>query len=137
MEKPENPKWGKWLIFSIGFIFFIYSLFLFTLTFFGTDIDAKITSYRRAYGERNETIRNQYTYLFGYEFQVNGKKYTGTGQKISNSVFLKHGDNSYMKARYLASCPSINSDFDAKKTPLHALVILGVGMLLFYFFRKM
>ena len=137
MEIANGPKWGKWLIFTIGVIFLIYSIFLVTLSLYGTEIDAKITSYRRAYGERNETIRNQYTFLFGYEFQIEGKTYSGTGQKIGNSVFLKHTDNSYMKVKYLKCCPYLNTDYNGNKTILNGFITLGVGFLLLYFYRKM
>lgn len=131
METPNRSNFGKWLIIFIGSIFLIYSLFLGALALFGTDINAKVTSYRQEYGERNETIRNQYTYLFGYEFNVEGKTYSGTGQRISNSVFLKHDNKMQMRVKYLQCCPYINSVYEGYKTIIYllVLVIVGVGFL--------
>lgn len=131
METPNRSNFGKWLIIFIGSIFLIYSLFLGALALFGIDINAKVTSYRQEYGERNETIRNQYTYLFGYEFNVEGKTYSGTGQRISNSVFLKHDNKMQMRVKYLQCCPYINSVYEGYKTIIYllVLVIVGVGFL--------
>ncbi|MDD3721981.1 MAG: hypothetical protein PHW92_05780 [Lutibacter sp.] len=132
MKTSNRSNFGKWLIAIIGVIFLIYSIFLLALTLFGTDVNAKVTSYRREYGERDEVFRNQYTYLFGYEFEVNGEKYSGTGQRIGNSVFLKQNDTMLMKVRYLPSFPFINSAYDGNKTHLNLLIslIVGVGLLL-------
>ena len=132
MGLKNRSNFGKWLIAIVGAMFLIYSVFLLALTLFGTDVNAKVTSYRQEYGERNETIRNQYTYLFGYEFEANGKKYSGTGQKIGNSVFLKHNDTMFMKVRYLPSYPFLNAAYDGNKTHLNLLIslIVGIGLLL-------
>ncbi|MDP3358623.1 MAG: hypothetical protein Q8S41_04670 [Lutibacter sp.] len=135
ISKPSN--FGKWLIISVGSIFLIYSLFLGTLALFGTEINAKVTSYRQEYGERNETIRNQYTYLFGYEFNVEGKTFSGTGQRISNSVFLKHNNKMQMRVRYLQCCPQLNSAYDGNKTVLNLLILMFVGIGLLLISRKM
>lgn len=128
----DRFNFGKWLIFSIGFLFTSYSLFLGTLTLYGSEINAKVTSYRQEYGERNENIRNQYTYLFGYEFNVDGKTFSGTGQRIGNSVFLKHNNKMQMKVKYLRCCPQFNSAYDGNKTLLNSLIsmIVGIGLLL-------
>lgn len=130
ISKPSN--FGKWLIISVGSIFLIYSLFLGALVLFGTEVNAKVTSYRQEYGERNEAIRNQYTYLYGYEFKLNGKTYSGTGQRIGNSVFLKHDNKMQMRVRYLQFCPQFNSAYDGSKTLLNSLIsmIVGTGLLL-------
>lgn len=133
----DRFNFGKWLIFSIGLLFTIYSLFLGSLTLFGTEINAKVTSYRQEYGERNEMFRNQYTYLYGYEFYVDGVKYFGTGQKISDSVYLKNNGNSYMQVKYLSCCPYFNSDFEANKTLTRIFIFLVVGMGLVLVSRKM
>lgn len=106
----------------------MYGLFLGVLLSFGDDVTARVTSYRREYGERNETIRNQYTYLYGYEFMVNGKKYSGTGQRIGNSVYLKPGNSTFMHVKYLPCCPYLNTDTEGNKTMLNMLISLLVGI---------
>lgn len=136
-KKKEKNKFGKWLIFSVGFIFVVYFFFLLALVIFGENKLAVITSYRQEYGERNETIRNQYTYEFGYEFTVNGKIYSGTGQKISSPVFLKSVPGKNISIKYLQCCPMINSHVEGRKTWINMLISLVVGMVLFWFFRKM
>lgn len=133
----EGPRWGKWLIFSVGLIFTIYSIYIFALIIYGEDVQAKVTSYRQEYGERNETIRNQYTYLYAYEFSVDGKTYSGTGQLISDSVFLKNSHNQTMQVKYLKCCPYVNTYYRGTKTLLNGAISLLIGMLLFYFTKRM
>ena len=133
----EGPRWGKWLILSVSAIFTLYSLYIFVLVIYGEDVQAKVTSYRQEYGERDETIRNQYTYLYAYEFSVDGKTYTGTGQLISDSIFLKNSQNQFMQVKYLECCPYLNTYFRGTKTLLNGGISLLIGMLLFYFTRRM
>ncbi|MFA5297842.1 MAG: hypothetical protein WC389_06495 [Lutibacter sp.] len=134
----ENKnKWGKWLILSIGIIFILYSVFLGSLVLFGTETKAKITSYRQEYGERNEAIRNQYTYLFGYEFEYQGKTYSGTGQKIGNSVFLKNDGNSFITIKFLPSIPQLNTAYEEKRTIINMAITLVIGLGLLYATKKM
>jgi len=137
MKKKKNNKFGKWLIFSVGLLFVVYAFFLLTLVLFGESKQATLTSYRQEYGERNETIRNQYTYEFAYEFTVNGKTYSGTGQKIGSSVFLKPGPDATISIKYLRCCPFLNSHVEGRKTSINILILLAVGVVLFLFFRKM
>ena len=136
-KRKGKNKFGKWLIFSTGFIFVVYFFFLLVLVLFGDNKLAAITSYRQEYGERNETIRNQYTYEFAYEFTVNGKNYTGTGQKIGSPVFLKPSAGATISIKYLKCCPMINSHFEGRKTWINLLISLMVGIMLFWFSRKM
>ena len=131
--KTENKKTGgKWLIASIGLLFVIYSVFLGTLTFFGKETSARITSYRQEYGERNETIRNQYTYLFGYEFVYEGKTYSGTGQRIGNAVYLKNDGHSFMTVKFLTFMPQFNTAYEEKGTLINMLIMLCIGVGLIY-----
>lgn len=132
MDIKNRINWGKWLIFLIGLIFTIYSIFLGSLALFGTEINANITSYRQQLSERDETIRNQYTYVFGYEFSVEGKTYSGTGQKISNSIFLKNESKMKMRVKYLQCCPQFNSAYDEKNTFLNIIIsfLIGMGLIL-------
>lgn len=136
-KKKEKNNFGKWLIFNMGFTFVVYFFFLLTLVIFGENKLAAITSYRQEYGERNETIRNQYTYEFAYEFTVNGKIYSGTGQKIGSPVFLKSGPGKNISIKYLKCCPMINSNVEGRKTWINILISLGVGIVLFWFSGKM
>ncbi len=128
-------NWGKIIIGSVGFIFLMYALLLISLSLFGFSTNAKITSYRQEYGERNETIRNQYTYLYGYEFEVDGKLFSGNGQRIGNSVFIKDTSNRSIPIKYLSCCPQLNQAFD--HSPVKSLLIfMGIGLLLLYFASK-
>ncbi|MBI9040596.1 hypothetical protein [Lutibacter sp.] len=137
MNCIKQNNFGKWLIFSIGFLFTIYGLFLGSLTLFGTETKAKITSYRQEYGERNETIRNQYTYLFGYEFEYKGKVYTGTGQQIGSPVFLKNNGNSFITVKFLPAIPQLNSSFNGEKTIWNIAISFVIGIGLMYITKKM
>jgi hypothetical protein len=136
MGEKNRSRWGKWLIWSIGFIFIMYSLYSFALSFFGTETQAKLTSYRRENGERNEVIRGQYTYVFGYEFEVNGKVYSGNDRSIHNAVFLKTDQSSTMSIRYLKCCPYINGQDRGVKNVLNALLFLIIGLGLIWVSRK-
>lgn len=134
----ENKnKWGKRLIFAIGLLFTLYSIFLGSLSLFGTETKAKVTSYRQQLGERDETIRNQYTYLFGYEFEYQGKTYQGTGQKIGNSVFLKNDGNSFMTIKFFPFFPQLNTAYDGNKTLINMAISLVIGLGLLYTTTKM
>ena len=137
METENKNKWGKWLILSIGIIFILYSVFLGSLVLFGTETKAKITSYRQEYGERNEAIRNQYTYLYGYEFEYQGKTYSGTGQKIGNSVFLKNDGNSFITIKFLPSIPQLNTAYEEKRTVINMAITIVIGLGLLYATKKM
>lgn len=133
----RSNKFGKWLIFCISMLFIFYASFLGTLVLFGEDKKVTLASYRQEYGERNEVIPNQYTYLFGYEFTVNGKTYYGTGQKVGSPVFLKPSPDSTISIKYLSFCPFFNSHIEGKQIWKSILIFLVVGLVLFSFFRKM
>jgi hypothetical protein len=129
-------NWGKIIIGSVGFIFLMYALLLISLSLFGFSTNAKITSYRQEYGERNETIRNQYTYLYGYEFEVDGKLFSGNGQRIGNSVYLKNNGTQTIQIKYLSCCPFVNHALDENKNTKQILITLLVSLGLFYFMFK-
>ena len=133
----RSNNFGKWLIFCVSLLFVGYAFFLGLLLFFGEETEATLTSYRQEYGERNEVIPNRYTYQFGYTFTVNGKTYNGTGQKVSSPVFLKPTPTSTISINYLSCCPYLNAHMEGKKNWKSILIFLGIGLLLFYFFRKM
>jgi len=130
-------NWGKIIVGSVGFIFMMYSILLLSLSLFGETTLAKITSYRQEYGERNETIRNQYTYVYGYEFEVDGKLFSGNGQRIGNSVYLKNTSNQKIQIEYLACCPHLNHATDKNKNIKQILITLVVSLGLFYFMSKL
>lgn len=136
-KKRKSGKAGKWLIFSVGLLFALYTAFLLVLHVFGTGTQARLTSYRQEYGERNETIRNVYTYEFGYEFTVDGKTYSGTGQKTGSPVFLKPTKETTIAIKYLSCCPYLNTASNGKKTWINILIMALVSVVLFWFSRKM
>lgn len=135
--RRTQSRFGKWLILSVAALFSVYAIFLLALQLFGEPTLAKLTSYRQEYGERNETIRNNYTYQLAYEFMVDGKKYTGTGQRIASSVFLKPSENATIKVRYLPCCPKFNYYTEGKKDRTSIAIYFAVAGVLFWFFRRM
>jgi hypothetical protein len=137
MNVPKKNNWGKWLIFSIGLLFTVYSIFIGSLALFGTETNAKLTSYRQQLGERDETIRNQYTYVFSYEFEYQGKTYSGTRQKIGNSVYLKNKGNNYINIKFLPAIPQLSAAYEEKTTLINMLISLVIGLGLMYVTTKM
>lgn len=136
MKKRRSPA-GKIIIGFVGSIFLLYGIFLAALWLAGTPTQAKITSFRREMGERNETIRNQYTYVYAYEFNVAGKTYSGNSKKVQDSVFLKNDGKTFIKVHYLKCCPFLNGP-ETDFTPQYKLLIyLGIALILFYFVSKM
>lgn len=105
-----------------------------SLNIFGISTHAKITSYRQEYGERNETIRNQYTYVYGYEFDVNGNIYSGNGQRISNSVYLKSNNNQMIVVKYLKCCPYFNHSYESESNVKSIVIFLFLSLLLLFYF---
>lgn len=128
---------GKLLIFSIGLLFVLYALYIGSLLFFGTETSAKITSYRQEYGERDETIRNQYTYLYGYEFTYKGRVYSGTGQNIGDSVYLKNKQNHFLRIKFFPAFPQFSTSFEGTKSYVNIIISAAVGIILIVFSRKM
>ena len=137
MNFTNKNNFGKWLIFSIGLLFTFYSFFIGSLALFGTETKAKLTSYRQQLGERDETIRNHYTYVFGYEFEFKGKTYSGNGQKIGSPVFLKNNGNSFITVKFLPSIPQLNTAYDGEKTLINMVISLIIGLGLLYATTKM
>lgn len=122
---------------AVGVMFLGYGVILAALFFFGTTVEARLTSYRQQMGERNEVIPNRYTYHFGYSFTVDGREYSGTGQRVAGPVYLKPGPDATITVKYLPCCPRIHADdFDAHPGRRVA-VFMGVGLLLLWFTRKM
>lgn len=136
-KSNRKNNFGKWLIFSVSMLFVLYAAFLGMLLLFGEEKQATLTSYRQEYGERNEVIPNRYTYLFSYEFTVEGKRYHGTGQRVASPVFLKPTPESTISIKYLPCCPHFNSHIEGKETWKSSLIFFGIGVVLLLFFRKM
>ncbi len=136
-RKAQKGRGGRILMGGIGVLFLVYGLMLAALYFFGTDVEARLTSYRQEMGERNEVIPNRYTYHFGYSFRVNGRDYSGTGQRVAGPVHLKPGPGATIAVKYLPCCPFISTDTEDGREGRRILVILGVAFLLLWFARKM
>lgn len=130
-------NWGKIILGSVGLLFTAYAILLILLHYTGKTTNARITEYRQEYGERNETIRNQYTYVYGYEFEVNGKTYSGNGQRIGNSAFLKSDGSQKITVKYLSCCPYLNSAFESKNTTTTIIIFLGIGILFMVLSQKL
>jgi hypothetical protein len=135
-KKKRFPT-GKLIIGGVAFLFLIYACFLTILWLAGQPVRAKVTSFRREMGERDETIRNKYTYVYSYEFSVDGQTYSGNSKKVQGPVFLKNDGNSFLNVHYLKCCPFLNGP-ETDFTPKYKLLIyFGIAALLFYFVSKM
>ncbi|MDG1279054.1 MAG: hypothetical protein P8O16_17375 [Algoriphagus sp.] len=121
-------NWGKLILGAIGTLFTLYSLLIFSLDLVGVSTDARLTSYRQEYGERNETIPNQYTYLFGYEFEIDGKNYSGNGQRVAGPVHLKLSGNETIRIKYLPCCPFLNQAVENEGFDWAAVIFLVFGL---------
>ncbi|GAB2480812.1 MAG: hypothetical protein EP311_08400 [Cytophagales bacterium] len=119
--------WGKVLLVAIGGLFTLYSALIFALNVAGISTEARLTSYRQEYGERDETIRNQYTYLFSYEFEVEGKTYFGNGQRVAGPGHLKLSGDEKIRIRYLPIWPYLNQAED-KGFDWVAVLYLAIGL---------
>ncbi len=135
-KKKKRSPLGKIIIGTVAILFFLYGGFLSVLWLTGTPTQAKITNFRREMGERNETIRNQHTYAYSYEFSVSGKKYSGSSKKVQGPVFLKNQGNSFIGIHYLACCPALNCPRDDFKPWYKILIYFAVSLVLGYFMIK-
>lgn len=136
-SESRKGRGGRLLIMAVGVLILGYGVMLAALFFFGTRVEARLTSYRQQMGERNEVIPNRYTYHFGYTFTVDGHEYSGTGQRIAGPVYLKPGPEATIRVKYLPCCPRIHAD-DAEAHPgRRVAVFVAVGLLLLWFTRKM
>lgn len=136
-SETRKGRGGRILMAVVGILFLGYGMMLAALFFFGTTVEARLTSYRQEMGERNEVIPNRYTYHFGYSFTVHGRDYSGTGQRVAGPVHLKPGPDATITVKYLPCCPFISSDTEDGKEGHRILVMLGIAFLLFWFARKM
>jgi hypothetical protein len=137
MKKKKNQAIvGKIIIGSVALIILLYGCFLSVLWIGGTQTQARLLSFRRELQERNETIRNQYTYAYHYEFTVAGEKYSGNSKKVQGPVFLKNDGKSFISVHYLACCPSLNCPKDDFKPWYKIPIYFGVSLVLGYFMVK-
>lgn len=135
-KKKRSPA-GKIIVGIVASIFLIYGCFLAILWLAGTKTQAQVQNFRRELGERNETIRNQYTYSYDYEFTVSGKKYSGNSKKVQGPVFLKNQGNSFITVHYLSCCPFLNCPETDFKPVYKIFIYFGVALVLGYFLKKM
>ncbi|MGQ8338007.1 hypothetical protein ACUNWD_15760 [Sunxiuqinia sp. A32] len=136
-KKKKRSPIGKIIIGTAALIFILYGCFLSALWVAGNTTQAQVLNFRREMGERNETIRNSYTYSYDYEFTVEGKKYSGNSKKVQGPVFLKNQGNSFITVHYMEFCPSLNCPVDDFKPWYKILIYFGVGAVLGYFMLKM
>lgn len=135
-KKKNNSRIGKIIIGTVAVLFLIYGCFLTVLWLSGTQTQAKVVSFRREMQERGETIRNQYTYAYSYEFTVSGEKYSGNSKKVQGPLFLKNDGNSFISVHYMACCPALNCPKDDFKPWYKIFIYFGVSLVLGYFMFK-
>ncbi|WP_372775377.1 hypothetical protein [Mangrovibacterium sp.] len=137
MKKKEKKSLaGKLIIGGAAALFILYGVFLSTLWVAGTPTQARVTDFRRELGERDETIRNKYTYTYAYEFTASGKQYYGHSKKVQGPVFLKTQGNSFVTVHYLGCCPAINCPTSDFKPWYKVLIYWGVAFILGYFTKR-
>ena len=136
-KKKKHPFLGKIIIGTTALLFFLYGCFLFILWIGGTSTQAHVLNFRRELGERNETIRNSYTYSYDYEFSISGKTYSGNSKKVQGPVFLKNQGNSYITVHYLKCCPSLNAPETDFKPWYKISIYFGISMVLGFFLTQM
>jgi hypothetical protein len=137
MKKKRHSRTGKLIIGAVASLFLLYGIFLSTLWIVGNKTQARITDFRREMGERDETIRNQYNYVYAYEFTVAGKTYSGNSKKVMGPVFLKNSGNSFIKVHYLKCCPVLNGPETDFSPQYKLLIYFGIAAVLYYFVSKM
>lgn len=135
-KKKRSPA-GTIIVGIVASIFLLYGCFLGILWVAGTKTQAQVQNFRREMGERNETIPNQYTYSFDYEFTVEGKAYSGNSKKVQGPVFLKNQGNSFIMVHYLSCCPFINCPETDFKPWYKIFIYFAVALVLGYFLKKM
>ena len=127
-NRQKSNLTGKLIVFSVIVLFLAYSFFLLTLRFFGTTTTATILNFRYENFERDETIRNQYTFVYDYRFSVSGKEYEGRSRVIKEPVVLKNS-GTIIPIRYLKCCPLLNApvrDFTPFYKPVIYILVAGV-----------
>lgn len=135
-KNKKQARVGKIIIGTVAVLFLLYGCFLTILWLGGTKTQARVVSFRREMQERNETIRNQYTYAYYYEFMVSGKTYSGNSKKVQGPLFLKNDGNSFITVHYLACCPILNCPEGGFKPWFTILIYFSVGLVLGYFMIK-
>ncbi|WP_372649058.1 hypothetical protein [Draconibacterium sp.] len=136
-KKKKRSITGKIIIGSIALIFLTYGCFLSLLWLGGTKTQARVLNFRREMGERNETIRNQYTYTYDYEFTISGKEYSGNSKKVKGPLFFKNQGNTFITVHYLGCCPALNAPADDFKPWYKILIYFAVAIVLGYFIKRM
>lgn len=136
-KKKKHSPLGKIIIGTVAILFFLYGGYLSVLWLVGTPIQAKITNFRREMGERDETIRNQYTYSYSYEFSVSEEKYSGNSKKVQGPIFLKNQGSNFISIHYLGCCPALNCPKDDFKPWYKVFIYYVISLVVGYFYFKM
>lgn len=135
-KKKRSPA-GKIIVGTVALLFLLYGCFLGTLWLAGTKAQAQVKNFRREMGERDETIRNKYTYSYDYEFTVKDKTYSGNSKKVQGPVFLKNQGNSFITVHYMSCCPFLNCPETDFKPWYKIFIYFGVALVFGYFLKKM
>ncbi len=138
-ESNSRKVLPRLLISLLGVAFILWGLTDIMLGLFGESTTAVITNIRREGGERNETIRGQYTYITSYSFTLpGGENISSSTRSIGNSVFLKADGKSKVIIKYFSFLPHINAREQDTKPGTGQLVLISIGgFLIFIMNRRM
>jgi len=125
------------LITALGVAFILWGISTLALGFFGKKATALITDIRREGGERNETIRGQYTYIISYAFHLpDGKRISGYTRKTGGAAYLKADGKSTTQVRYFSFFPVINTQENETKPGIGQLILAAIGCFLIFIMNK-
>lgn len=120
----------KILLMVIGFAFVLYGTLIPLLPYIGEKTIGEVTDIRRELGERDETIRNQYSYAIGFEFKIeDGTTVYGNTKNIGDAINagISLGETTVY---YLKIFPNINALERDTVFSVGTLLIPAIGVVL-------
>lgn len=134
--KKKAGLFWRIVVSAVGALLILWRLNALSLGLFGTPGTAEITSVRRVMGERNEVIRNRYTYAIGYRFTAsNGKTYSCSTTQIGGSAYLSAGGGT-INIKYYGAAPFISVPDSDTGISLWDPLVFGIGVFLIYAINK-
>ncbi len=118
------------LFFLVGFLLIVYGTLYPLLSVIGVSATGEITVIRRELGERNEPLRNRFSYSIGYEFKTaDGEAIYGNTKRIGNaySAGISKGP---AKVYYIEALPFVNALEADAVFSLGKAIILAAGILI-------
>lgn len=138
MAKLKTSKLlTRLLVTLIGVAFIAWGISTIMLGCFGVRESAVITNIRRENGERNEAIRNRYTYIISYTFTLpNGKNVDGFTNRVGDATYLKTDGKTKTSVKYFPLYPNINALEEDTKPGVSQLILVGIGAFLIFIMNR-